>query len=266
MNQQKRDRKVVPFTHQDFASLLNRYQYKLNIGDITAGTIFSREKKGYLVDIGESNVAYLPMNEISIQEFIPTKPIINNSREFFILAYSKKSKQLILSIRRLEYIRGWQRIKQIKNEDITSNLYIERINKGGLITRIEGIKGFIPKSHITEIKSTYLLKNTRLKCQIFFINDKANTIILSNKRARLKDLSSTIYIGQIIEGTITQIQKYGIFINIYGFIALLHISEIGKESLNNKQFFFIGNVIKVRIIHIDTQQGRVCVSRRRTFL
>lgn len=262
MNRKQPQQKNRLFTHKDFASLLNRYKYKLNIGDITAGTIFSQEKKGFLVDIGEPLVAYLPIDEISINKRITTTPIINNSREFFILAYNKTSQQLIVSIKRLEYIRGWQRIKQIKNEDITSNLYIEKINKGGLITNIEGIQGFIPNSHITNIKLKASLINQKIKCQILFINEKTNTIIFSNKRASLKELLSTIYIGQIIHGTITRIQKYGIFININGFIALLHISEIGKDNLNNIKLFHIGNIIQVQIIHIDTQQGRLSVSRR----
>lgn len=262
MGQKKRERENKPFTHQDFASLLYKYQYKLSLGDITAGTVFSKEKEGFLVDIGESTAAYLPISEISIQDFRTAQPIINNSREFFILAYNRKSRQLILSIKRLEYIRGWQRIRQLKQEDFINNLYIEKINKGGLITRMEGIKGFIPNSQITDVRFKSLLKDTRLKCQFFFINEKKNTIIFSHKRAHLKELMSIIAIGKIIKGTITQIQKYGIFIDIHGITALLHVSELGKDKLNNTQTFYEGNIIKVKIIHIDHQQGRVSVSRR----
>ena len=250
------------FTHQDFGFLLEKYQYKLNIGDITAGTIFSKEKKGFLVDIGETVTGYLPMDEVSINHINKTFPIINNSREFFILAYNKKSKQLILSIKRLEYIRGWQRIKQIQAKDMTIYLYIKKINKGGLITNFEGIQGFIPNSHISniEIKSSFMHK--KIKCKIFFTNDKTNTIIFSHKRACLIELLSKIHIGQIISGTITKIQKYGVFIKIYSFTALLHISEIGTENLNNLDIFYIGNIIKVQVIHIDTRQGRISVSRK----
>ena len=253
---------LYSFTHKDFASVLNRYKYKLNIGDITAGTIFSQEKEGFLVDIGEPIAAYLPKDEISINKYNKTIPIINNSREFFILAYNKTSKQLIISIKRLEYIRGWQRIKQIKNEDVTINLYINQINKGGLLTTFEGIQGFIPNSHIANTKLKKSLINQTIQCKILFINEKTNTVILSQKRAALQSLLSTIYIGQITTGKITKIQKYGLFIDIHGFLALLHISEIGKDKINNINLFHVGNSIAVQIIHIDTQQGRLSLSRR----
>lgn len=262
MNREIQKKKNKLFTHKDFASLLNRYQYKLNIGDITAGTIFSEEKKGFLVDIGETIVAYLPIDEISIKKCKKKLPLINNSREFFILAYNIKSKQLILSIKRLEYIRGWQRIKQIQYKDITNYLYVEKVNKGGLIVNIEGIQGFIPNSHLSNINLKQSFLHTKIKCRILFTNDKTNTIIFSHKRAYLIELLSKIYIGQIISGTITKIQKYGLFVNIYNFLALLHVSEIGIENFNDLNFFYIGNTIKVQIIHIDTKQGRISVSRK----
>lgn len=249
------------FTHQDFASVLHKYKYQLNIGDITAGTIFSAEKQGFLVDIGENTAAYLPKDEISLNTRKKTLPLIH-TREFFILAYNKKARQLILSIRRLEYIRGWQRIRQIKKEDATVQLYIHKINRGGLITAIEGIQGFIPNSHIARIKEKQALAQKHIECKLLFIDEKTNTVVLSNKRAILSGLMSKFYIGKNVTGIISKIQDYGAFIDIHGFLALLHVSEITKEELSSVKGFNIGDKISVKIIHIDTNQGRLSVSRK----
>lgn len=250
------------FMHKDFSFALNQYKYQLNIGDITAGRVFSKENQGFLVDIGEEIAGYLPKDETSISKYKITQPVINDTREFFITAYNKKSKQWILSIKRLEYIRAWQRIKQIKEEDITINLCVHTINKGGLVTTVEGVQGFIPNSHLIEIKVKDSLVNKQIKCQFLFIDEKSNTIIFSQKRAILKSLLNTIHVGKITIGTITKIRSYGAFINIYGFEALLHKSEIGNNNLDDTKLFHTGNSISVQIIHIDTQQGRLSVSRR----
>ena len=262
MDSNKKTKDFDTFTHQDFASVLYRYKYQLNIGDITAGTIFSEEKKGFLVDIGENAAAYLPKDEVRISRYSKITPYINSSREFFIFAYNKKAKQLILSVKRLEYIRGWQRVKQIEKEDAAINLQINRINKGGLISEIEGIQSFIPNSHISNIEEKKSLVGQQLKCQLLFINEKTNTIILSHKRATLKSLLSKIYIGKIVEGKVAKIQRYGAFIDIQGFLALLHTSEINKKDVNNINTFYIGNTVSVQIIHIDIKQGRLSVSRK----
>lgn len=264
MNIKPETRTKQGFTHKDFASVLNKYNYKLNLGDITAGTIFSEEKDGLLVDIGARIAAYLPKDEITVhKKYLLNNKIINETREFFILAHNKKSKQLILSIKRLEYIRAWERIKQMEQEDIAINLIINEINKGGLLTAIEGIQGFIPNSHIVNIKNKSSLLNKNLKCQFLLIDEKLNKLIFSNKRAVLTKLSNFIQVGQITTGTITKIETYGLFIEIRNVTALLHISEIEHKNINKiNKVFQIGNEIKVKIIHIDKKQGRLSLSRR----
>lgn len=264
MNMKPKAQAKQGFTHKDFASVLNKYNYKLNLGDITAGTIFSEEKDGFLVDIGARIAAYLPKDEVTVyKKYSLTNKIINETREFFILAHNKKSKQLILSIKRLEYIRAWERIKQMKQEDIAINLIINEINKGGLLTDIEGIQGFIPNSHIINIQNKSSLLNKKLTCQFLLIDEKLNKIIFSNKRAVLTKLSKIIQVGQITIGTITKIETYGLFINIHDVTALLHVSEIGHNRVDQiKNTFQVGDKIKVKIIHIDKKQGRLSLSRR----
>lgn len=252
------------FTEKDFASVLNKYNYNLNSGDIVAGTIFNQEYKGFLVDIGAEIAGYLPDEEISL---ILNKKInhelLNDTREFFIITYNKYSQQLLLSIKRLEYIRAWKRIKQIEAEDIILNLSINGINKGGFITQLEGIQGFIPKSHISmKVKNIKSLKEI-LTCKLLIVDEKANKLIFSNKRALLYLSQNKLKIGQIVQGKIIAIQDYGIFMQIHGIIALLHISEIGNTYIEyiNKTFH-IGEIITVKIIHIDMKQGRISVSKR----
>lgn len=252
------------FTHKDFASVLNQYNYCLNLGDITAGTIFSEEKAGFLVDIGTKIAAYLPKDEVTVyKKHINSKQIINETREFFILAYNKDSEQLVLSIKRLEYIRAWERIKQMKEEDTTLNIMINEINKGGLLTSIEGIQGFIPNSQIVNMHQKNLLLNQNIKCQFLLINEKSNKLILSHKRAILNALHDKMRIGDIATGVVSKVTTYGTFVNIHGINALLHISEINKTKDSNiNPVLEIGKQIKVKIIHIDQKQGRLSVSQK----
>lgn len=254
------------FTHKNFAALLSEYKYNINLGDIVAGTIFSEEPQGFLVDIGANIAAYLPKEENTLHANLPEiTNIINITREFFILAYNHNSRQLILSIRRLEYIRAWSRIKQMQSEDVITYLPVKRTNKGGLLIIVEGIQGFVPNSHIAYdyiyIKNDII--NKIIPCQFLIANEKLNKIILSNKRAILTSYKSMIHIGQKIEGIITKVTNYGIFININQIPALLHISEIGHKHIDKLETIFkTGNKITVKIIHIDKKQGRLSVSRR----
>nr|YP_009392985.1 ribosomal protein S1 [Caloglossa intermedia]ARW61547.1 ribosomal protein S1 [Caloglossa intermedia] len=248
-----------------FLSILKQYKYNLHSGDIVAGTINYEESQGFLVNIGDKISGYLPKEEIQI-EFILNhfnyRKLVNTTREFFIVKYNIKIRQYILSIKRLTYIRGWNRIKQLRLIDAIFNLPVRRANKGGLIVYLEGIQGFIPNSHITLDNKRELYKKI-IDCKILIANEKRNQLILSNKNALLALSFHKFKIGEIVYGTISKIKDYGLFIKVYNITALLHISEIGFIYIKDiSKIFNIGQLIKIKIIHVDARQGRISASRR----
>ena len=253
------------FTEKNFASILLQYNYNLNLGDIIGGTIFHLESQGFLVDIGANIAGYLPHNETLMNSKVPVdclKDYSQTTRDFFILAYQNNSQQILLSIKRLDYIRAWKRIKQIHAEDIILEVPIIDINKGGIITCIEGLQGFIPNSHLTQKTENYS-KNKSIKCQLLIVDEKSNKLILSNKRAILALLKNELKMGLIVEGKIIAIKKYGVFVEINNIPALLHISEISYKHIDNiDKLFTVGSYTKVKIIHIDIKQGRISVSKK----
>lgn len=246
--------------------MLKKYNYNLHPGDIVAGTIFHQEKKGFLVNIGDNTAGYLPIEEInlSFDDKNNTKFLVKTTREFFIVAYNVKIKQLILSIKRLDYIRAWKRIKQIYKENIIFTLNIESINKGGIVTYIEGLQGFIPNSHIIQENNKF--NNKYIQCKFLITDEKKNQIILSNKSASLYLSSHKFRIAEIMYGKIIEIKQYGIFINVNNILALLHISEIGSKYIENlTKTFSRGEIIKIKIIHIDFKQGRISLSKKKIY-
>jgi small subunit ribosomal protein S1 len=49
----------IGFTLDDFAALLDKYDYHFSPGDVVAGTVFSLEPRGALIDIGAKTAAYI---------------------------------------------------------------------------------------------------------------------------------------------------------------------------------------------------------------
>lgn len=250
-----------------FKDMLKKYKYELNSGDVVAGTIIHNEKSGFLVNIGTKIAGYLPEEEIEINLKNRKKNscmLIETTRDFFLVTKNLKTKQYILSVKRLNYIRAWKRIKQIYLEDIILNLKIKRTNKGGIITYLEGIQGFIPKSHICN-SNTYLVvsKDKLIKCRLLTVNENKNQLIMSNKSANLVLLEHKLKLGELIYGKITSIKSYGLFINLYNINALLHNSEIANSNNDKLEHLFkVGSFIKIKIIHINTKQGKISVSAR----
>ncbi|MFT0788371.1 S1 RNA-binding domain-containing protein, partial [Synechococcus sp. H55.10] len=144
----------VGFTTEDFAALLDKYDYHFSPGEIVAGTVFSVEPRGALIDIGAKTAAFLPLQEMSISRVEDPHEVLQpgETREFFILTEENEEGQLTHSIRRIEYMRAWERVRQLQKEDATVRATIFATNRGGALVRIEGLRGFIPGSHISSRK------------------------------------------------------------------------------------------------------------------
>ena len=249
-------KQFLPFS---FASVLHKYQYNLNLGDIVAGLIFSKESHGYLVDIGDAKAAFLPRDEISMID--KTTIHFRSIQEFFILSYNDRLSQLILSTRRLEYLRIWKRIRQLYEEDIIIYSSIIGQNSGGLLISFYGIQGFLPNSHITNLNFKKAMINTTIPLKFLTINEELNRLVVSHRRAILS--LSDLIVGHIINTKIVRIKNYGVLVKAHNIRALLHTSEIPNASIcinNTDTFFEINKNLKVMVIHVNEIQGRVSVS------
>lgn len=249
----------MSFTRTSFTNLLNKYQYRINLGDIIAGTIFSYEQFGYLVDIGSPVAAYLPIEEVSIY-YQQTSLNMQATTEFFILAYNVRSKQYVLSLKRLIYVRILARIRQLRYEDLI--LYTKAIafNKGGLIVALEQIQGFIPNSHLVYSINKQNTLSKLIPCKFLEMNDDLSRLIFSNRCAVLEKVVNQLKIGKYIKVPIQDIKDYGVIVSIINLPALLHRSDMLPQTRNSLlKGLQKGMLINVRITHVDLKNGRISV-------
>ncbi|MBD2458404.1 30S ribosomal protein S1 [Nostoc sp. FACHB-87] len=255
----------IGFTHEDFADLLDKYDYHFSPGDIVPGTVFSIEPRGALIDIGTKTAAYIPIQEMSINRVDAPEEVLqsNETREFFILTDENEDGQLTLSIRRLEYMRAWERVRQLQAEDATVLSVVFATNRGGALVRIEGLRGFIPGSHISSRKPKEELVGEELPLKFLDVDEERNRLVLSHRRALVERNMNRLEIGEVVIGTVRGIKPYGAFIDIGGVSGLLHISEISHEHIDTPHSVFnVNDEVKVMIIELDAEKGRISLSTK----
>ena len=79
----------------------------------------------------------------------------------------------------------------------------------------------------------------------------------------IEDLTREIEVGQVYEGTVRRIEKFGAFVEIAkGKDGLVHISELAHERVAKvEDVLAIGDKVKVKVAEIDGQ-GRINLSRK----
>lgn len=255
----------IGFTHEDFAALLDEYDYHFNPGDIVPGVVFSVEPRGALIDIGAKTAAYIPIQEMSINRVEEPSEVLQpeETREFFILTDENEDGQLTLSIRRIEYMRAWERVRQLQAEDATVRSGVFATNRGGALVRIEGLRGFIPGSHISTRQPKEDLVAQDLPLKFLEVDEERNRLVLSHRRALVERKMSGLKVGEVVIGSVRGIKPYGAFIDIGGVSGLLHISEISHDHIDTPSSVFdINDELKVMIIDLDAERGRISLSTK----
>ncbi|WKZ35875.1 MAG: S1 RNA-binding domain-containing protein [Anaerolineales bacterium] len=80
-----------------------------------------------------------------------------------------------------------------------------------------------------------------------------------------KDRVEKFSVGQLVEGVITRLTKFGAFARLEGDIeGLIHISELSENRVEHpKEVLKEGDVKTLRVIRIDTDQHRIGLSLRK---
>ncbi|WP_287128281.1 S1 RNA-binding domain-containing protein [Candidatus Cyanaurora vandensis] len=255
----------IGFTREDFERLLSQYDYHFSPGDIVNGTVFSLEPRGALIDIGAKTAAFLPLQEMSINRVVNPEEVVNEGdvREFFILTEENEEGQLTLSIRRLEYMKAWERVRALQSKDETVRAKIFAVNRGGALVRIEGLRGFIPGSHLSTKEPKEELIDQELPLKFLEVDEERNRLVLSHRRALVERRMNKLEQYQVVVGRVRGIKPYGAFIDIGGVSGLLHISEISHDHIETPHSVFnVGDEIKVMVIDLDAERGRISLSTK----
>ena len=253
------------FTIDEFAALLSKYDYNFKPGDIVNGTVFALESKGAMIDIGAKTAAFMPVQEVSINRVEGLSDVLQPGeiREFFIMSEENEDGQLALSVRRIEYQRAWERVRQLQKEDATIYSEVFATNRGGALVRVEGLRGFIPGSHISTRKPKEELVADFLPLKFLEVDEERNRLVLSHRRALVERKMNRLEVGEVVVGTVRGIKPYGAFIDIGGVSGLLHISEISHEHIETPHSVLnVNDQMKVMIIDLDAERGRISLSTK----
>ncbi len=170
----------------------------------------------------------------------------------------------------------WVLVQHLFEHDQVAEFEVFGANKGGLLVQREKIQGFVPISHLIEYPcdlpneqrmnflSEYIGKVLSLK--VIECEYSQDRVVFSERAAQSgcgtrKKIFDILKPGTIVQGTITNITRFGIFVDIGGIEGLVHISEI---SWGRVQFplthLHVGDITDAIVLQICEDSCRVALS------
>ena len=253
------------FTMDDFAAALEKHDYQFQKGQVVKGKVFQIDPDGAYADIGGKSSAFIPRHEAALREVIDLSEVLplHEELEFVIVQEQNAEGQVTVSRRQLEMRQIWDKLLEMQENTKSVDVQVMNTNKGGVTVDLLGLRGFIPRSHLLERNNLEALKGRKLTVSFLEVNQNTNKLVLSQRLAKSSASFSLLEIGQLVEGKITGIKPFGVFVDINGVSALLHIKQISQKFIENVEKVFQPNQeIKALIIDIDEGKGRVALSTR----
>ena len=148
-------------------------------------------------------------------------------------------------------------------------------NKGGLELVLAGsIKAFMPASQIdlghTDDLTVY--HGQKLQAVVEEVRRKPKQLVLSRRKlleaereSKREQLVTELAVGQIREGTVSNIKPFGVFVDLGGVDGLVHVSDMSHSHVANPEDFVkVGQKITVKVLKVDLAADRVSLGVKQT--
>jgi small subunit ribosomal protein S1 len=250
---------------EDFEKALEQHDYQFQKGQVISGRVFSHDSNGAFVDIGGKSAAFLPIEEASLQPVADLADVLplQEERDFLIIREQDADGQVTLSIRQLELRKLWAKLAEMQENSQTVQVRVTGTNKGGVTVNCKGLRGFIPRSHLVERDDLEGLKGQTLTASFLEVDRANKKLVLSNRLATRSAGFSELEIGQLIEGKISGIKPFGVFVEFNGTTGLLHINQVSQKFVESlSSLFQVGQPIKAVILDLDEGKGRISLSTK----
>ncbi len=247
-------------------------------GKVVEGTIVDTQEDGWLVDVGYKCEGFLPRREWTHRVLVEETGEPENGDKVRVQITNigqGEDAQLSLSRWRCEFDERWDALEQEARDSETVNVKGLRKVKGGLIVNCHGIEGFIPISHLTQEGRGFNpgnLVGQQFPVKLIEKDRRKRRLVFSRRSLIEEELSKTrqafydqVHVGEILEGDVSSITSFGVFVNLGAMEGLVHISELAwQRNARPKDIVAKGDHVKVKVIGIDTENNRVSLSIRQT--
>ena len=257
---------------KEFRSLLDQdfKDRKLKENEIIKAVITEITKNFIVVDCKAKMEGMIPIEEFAIDDEI-SKLKIGSQIEVYLERIESFKGEIIISRDKARKMKAWKKMEKIFETQEEMTGYITGKVKGGFVTLVEGLPCFMPSSQIDvkPLKKIDHLLNIPIKVIATRIDKNRGNVCVSrravltkSKNAEVAEALKNIKEGDIVDDAIVKATTdWGIFLEINGIDALLHVSDLSHGRVKKpSDFVTIGQKLRVKITKVDIKSNRVSAS------
>ncbi|MBR0381719.1 MAG: S1 RNA-binding domain-containing protein [Eubacterium sp.] len=256
----------------DFEKEIEASFRTLNEGDVVEGTITAVNEDSAYADINYHAQGIIKKADFSDDPAFSIQSVkAGDPVKAVVLSADDGEGNVALSVKEASRAQAWDTVQKYMDEKTVIPVTIGGIVNKGVVTYVEGLRGFIPASHLdigfVEDTNEYLGKE--VEAEVITVDRKKNRLVLSvknvlfRKRREEKEARiNAIEAGSILTGKVETLKEYGAFIDLGdGVSGLCHISKIARKRIETPgEVLTEGQEVKVKVLKVEN--GKISLSIR----
>lgn len=238
-------------------------------GELVEGSVVYKGKNKILVDLNGVTTGIIAGREL--RDSFNTFRELQEGMDVAALVLEEENDEglVVLSLRMASQKKAWERFHTLTEQDETMKFTAQEANKGGLIANIDGIRAFLPVSQLSPLNYPRVnnadageiinrlgkFVGHTFTVKIVTMDEEAGKIVVSEREAMSEERAKALEglkIGEVKEGLVSGLVKFGLFVTFEGLEGLVHISEIAWGHVKNPaEYAKMGDRVTVKVIGID---------------
>ncbi len=260
-------------TMADLMDELEATLKKIRVGDVVTGTVIDVTEDAVLVDLKSYCDGVIRKADLSEDPDFNMMEAIHPGDEITatVLATNDGEGNMVLSKKEANAILAWDKLRQMMEDRTIVKVKIQEVVNAGAIVYLEGIRGFIPASRLSDeyVEELAEWNGKTIEATVITADEENRRLVLSGREAaREKKQAETnkkiakCEVGAVMNGTVETLKDYGAFVALEnGLTGLLHISQISTQRIKHPGVVLKeGQEVTVKII--STANNKISLSMK----
>lgn len=243
--------------------------------EVVKGKVVLVNDNEAFIDIGYKQEIPVPKKELAYPEPASANDVVKVGDEIDVYIQSLGGENGgVLSKVKADRMVAWTEMEGVKERGETVQAEITQVVKGGLVTSVDGLRGFIPASqmelHFVKDLSVYV--GQTVEVIPIEIDIRKQRLVLSRRQLleaerekKQEEIFATLEPGSTIRGTVKRLVDYGAFIDVGGVDGLAHISDISWDRVKHpSDVLEVGQELDVYVKNVDPETKRISLSVKDT--
>jgi 4-hydroxy-3-methylbut-2-enyl diphosphate reductase len=263
-------------TQESFMEDVEKSFVQVKNGMVVTGKVVTVNDEEICVNIGYKADGIITKTEFSSDPDVKMTDEVKEGDEIEVevIRVRDEDGNVLLSRKNIESRKQWQALLDTFEEQEFFDCIGKQVVKGGLIATINGIRAFIPASHldVRYVNDITEYVGKQMKVKIIEVEKHRRRVVASRKEYILEqeklekeELWNAIEEGSTVRGIVRRLTDFGAFVDIGGIDGLVHVTDLAWGRVNHpRDIVSINQEIDVVVLKVDKDRERISLGYKQT--